>query len=150
MGSIFGGLKIVFFRASCFGFRVKGVSPLLLPLVSLNYIKNLLWNDFFFAFFSFRSSSRHEKRCQILQTLLWVFQYSRNIQWTCLVSSLTDPSSKQVLCIRQNHMDIILFSKLKIDLFFHYLGLNRFIFPLSKTFKVENRLFFHYLGHLIP
>ena len=26
----------VFFRASCFGFRVKGVSPLLLPLVSLH------------------------------------------------------------------------------------------------------------------
>ena len=35
MGSIFGGLKIGFFRASCFGFRVKGVCPLLLPLVSL-------------------------------------------------------------------------------------------------------------------
>ena len=35
MGSIFGGLKMFFFRASCFGFRVKGVCPLLLSLVSL-------------------------------------------------------------------------------------------------------------------
>jgi hypothetical protein len=32
---IFGGLKIVFSRASCFGFIVKGVCLLLLPLVSL-------------------------------------------------------------------------------------------------------------------
>jgi hypothetical protein len=31
----FFGLKLVFFRASCFGFIVKGVCPLLLPLVSL-------------------------------------------------------------------------------------------------------------------
>ena len=35
LGSILGGLKIGFFSASCFGYRVKGVSPLLLPLVSL-------------------------------------------------------------------------------------------------------------------
>ena len=28
-------VKICFFRASCFGFIVKGVCPLLLPLVSL-------------------------------------------------------------------------------------------------------------------
>jgi hypothetical protein len=36
LGNIFGGLKTGFFRASCFGYRVKGVSPLLLPLVSLD------------------------------------------------------------------------------------------------------------------
>jgi hypothetical protein len=35
LGSIFWGKKIVFFRTSCFGFRAKGVCPLLLPLVSL-------------------------------------------------------------------------------------------------------------------
>ena len=36
LGSIFGGVKNwVFFRASCFGYRVKGACPLLLPLVSL-------------------------------------------------------------------------------------------------------------------
>jgi hypothetical protein len=40
--SIFGGLKIVFFRASCFGFRVKGVCPLLLPLVSLPSLAKIL------------------------------------------------------------------------------------------------------------
>ena len=33
--SFFGGLKTVFIRASCFGYRVKGVCPLLLPVVSL-------------------------------------------------------------------------------------------------------------------
>ena len=32
-------------------------------------------------FFGIFSSSRHEKRCQILQTLFWTFQYSRNSQW---------------------------------------------------------------------
>ena len=35
LGSILGGLKIVFFKASCYVFRVKGACPLLLPLVSL-------------------------------------------------------------------------------------------------------------------
>ena len=35
LGGIFGGLKLGFIRASCFGFRVKGVCLLLLPLVSL-------------------------------------------------------------------------------------------------------------------
>ena len=34
-GRIFLSKKLVFFRASCFGYRVKGVCPLLLPLVSL-------------------------------------------------------------------------------------------------------------------
>jgi hypothetical protein len=37
LGSIFGGLKTVFFRVGCFGFIVKGLYPLLLPLVSLLY-----------------------------------------------------------------------------------------------------------------
>jgi hypothetical protein len=35
LGSIFGESKTGFFRASCFGFRIKGVCLLLLPLVSL-------------------------------------------------------------------------------------------------------------------
>jgi hypothetical protein len=34
--------KLGFFRASCFGYRVKGVCPLLLPLVSLQK-RQLLW-----------------------------------------------------------------------------------------------------------
>ena len=33
-GKYFFGVKNCFFRANCFGFRVKGVCPLLLPLVS--------------------------------------------------------------------------------------------------------------------
>ena len=32
--------------------------------------------------FGIPSSIRHEKCCQILQTLFWVFQCSRNSQWT--------------------------------------------------------------------
>ena len=31
-------------------------------------------------------SSRHEKHCQILQTLSWVFQYSRNSQWLYIIT----------------------------------------------------------------
>ena len=34
-GPVIIKIKIVFFRASCFGFIVKGVCPLFLPLVSL-------------------------------------------------------------------------------------------------------------------
>jgi hypothetical protein len=30
-------------------------------------------------FFTIHSSSRHEKRFQMLQTLFWLFQYSRNM-----------------------------------------------------------------------
>ena len=37
----------------------------------------LLWN-FFLHRFAMHSSSRHKKHCQMLQTLFWVFQYSRN------------------------------------------------------------------------
>ena len=39
------------------------------------------WKKFFFAFFSIDSSSRHEKRCQMLQRLFWLFQCSKNPQW---------------------------------------------------------------------
>jgi hypothetical protein len=54
-GKYFWGIKNCFFRASCFGFRVKGVCPLLLPLVSLiqtdvcNQIINGKTNKFFLA-----------------------------------------------------------------------------------------------------
>ena len=37
-----------------------------------------LWEFNFFHIFGISSSSRHEKRCQIFQTLFWVLQYSRN------------------------------------------------------------------------
>ena len=39
LGRFFFNQKLGFFRASCFGYRVKGLSPLLLPLVSLVAIK---------------------------------------------------------------------------------------------------------------
>jgi hypothetical protein len=43
--------------------------------------KKPLWEFNFFHIFGIPSSSRHEKHCQILQTLFWVFQNSRNSQW---------------------------------------------------------------------
>ena len=43
LGSIFFGLKTGLFRASCFGHRVKGVCPLLIPLVSLRTSKIYLY-----------------------------------------------------------------------------------------------------------
>ena len=44
-------------------------------------LKKPPWEFNFFHIFEIPSSSRHEKCCQILQTLFWVFQYSRNSQW---------------------------------------------------------------------
>ena len=43
-----------------------------------------LFEGYFFHIFGIPSSSRHEKCCQILQTLFWVFQYSKNSQWSLL------------------------------------------------------------------
>ena len=40
----------------------------------------------FFHIFEIPSWSRHEKCCQILQTLLWVFQYSRDPQCTLILA----------------------------------------------------------------
>jgi hypothetical protein len=45
-------------------------------------------NSISFIFFGIPSSSRHEKYCQILQTLFWVFQYSRNSKWNVFRKSL--------------------------------------------------------------
>ena len=44
-----------------------------------------LFEGYFFHIFGIPSSSRHEKRCQILQTLFWVFQYSKNSQCFILI-----------------------------------------------------------------
>jgi hypothetical protein len=43
-GKIFFIIKNSFFRTSCFGYRVKGLSPLLLPLVSLVSVNSSFWN----------------------------------------------------------------------------------------------------------
>ena len=44
-------------------------------------LKKPPWEFNFYHIFGIPSSSRHEKCRQILQTLFWVFQYSRNSQW---------------------------------------------------------------------
>ena len=43
-------------------------------------LKKPPWEFNFFHIFGFPSLCRHEKHCQILQTLFWVFQYSTNSQ----------------------------------------------------------------------
>jgi hypothetical protein len=51
LGSIFWGLRFGFFRASCFGFRVKGVCPLLLPLVTLCPVESVrIFSEVAFSF----------------------------------------------------------------------------------------------------
>ena len=53
MGSILFGLRTGFFRASCFRYRVKGVCPLLLPLVSLTTGYVFLCDYFFYCIYVF-------------------------------------------------------------------------------------------------
>ena len=45
-------------------------------------LKKPPWEFNFFHIFGIPSSSRHEKRCQMLQTLFWLFQYSKNPRCT--------------------------------------------------------------------
>ena len=47
---------------------------------NVDYLKRPSWKKLLY-FFAIHSSSRHEKCCQMLQTLFWVFQYSRNTGW---------------------------------------------------------------------
>ena len=44
-------------------------------------LKKPLWEFNFFHIFGIPSSSRHEKRCQMLQTLFLLFQCSKNPLW---------------------------------------------------------------------
>ena len=44
-------------------------------------LKKPPWEFNFFHIFGIPSSSRHEKRCQMLQTLFWLFQCSKNPWW---------------------------------------------------------------------
>ena len=51
-------------------------------------LKKPSWEFNFFRIFEIPSSSRHEKCCQIFQTLFLVFQYSRNSQWVSFLERL--------------------------------------------------------------
>ena len=44
-------------------------------------LKRPSWEFNFFHIFGIPSSSRHEKRCQMLQTLFWLLQCSKNPRW---------------------------------------------------------------------
>ena len=45
-------------------------------------LKKPPWEFNFFHIFGIPSSSRHEKHCQMSQTLFWLFQCSKNPQWS--------------------------------------------------------------------
>ena len=54
----------------------------------------------FFHIFEIPSSSRHEKRCLILQTLFWLFQYSRNSVILSLFSEMPKLSHWYLHCVK--------------------------------------------------
>ena len=58
------------------------IQPIWQHILALSWsaLKKPPWEFNFFHIFGITSSSRHEKCCQILRTLFWVFQYSRNSQ----------------------------------------------------------------------
>ena len=60
-------------------------------------LKKPPWEFNFLHIFRIPSSSRHEKCCQLLQTLFWVFQYSRNSHCIHLISAQTKEGTK---CIK--------------------------------------------------
>ena len=49
----------------------------------VDYLQKPSW-IFFCIFFAIHSSNRHEKHSQMLKTLFWVFQHSRNTDWCAL------------------------------------------------------------------
>ena len=58
--------------------QVKNVLPDWIGCAILQVAQKATWEFNFFHIFGIPSSSIHEKRCETLQTLFWVFQYSRN------------------------------------------------------------------------
>ena len=71
----------------------------------------------YFWNFGIPSSSRHEKRCQILQTLFQIFQYSRNSHG---LSSKERTASSRVLDIRKSAI-IFLIKMYKFDIYWESL-----------------------------
>ena len=63
-------------------------------------LKKPPWEFNFFHIFGIPSSSRHEKLCQMLQTLFWLFQCSRNPQ--CTAMFIYRNKSNRFLIIKEN------------------------------------------------
>ena len=64
------------------------------------------WKKNFLQFFSIDSSSRHEKRCQMLQRLFWLFQCFRNTQ--CIhIELLIILASHQIISYAFTHWYIL-------------------------------------------
>ena len=54
---------------------------------NVDYLKKPPWKNFFFYIFAIHSSSRYEKRCQMLQRLFSLFQGSKNQLCRCIASA---------------------------------------------------------------
>ena len=54
-------------------------------------LKKPPWEFNFFHIFGIPSSSSHEKRCQMLRLLFWLFQCSKNPRWVALPSRTHTP-----------------------------------------------------------
>ena len=102
MGSIFGGLKIVFFRASCFGFRVKGVCLLLLPLVSLVICAN----------------SSNREACARWSTYAWCQFWKQ--RWKCLSFQKLSQMSSTSWNMTDHLWRILMNTKLNINKIRHF------------------------------
>ena len=67
----------------------------------VDFKKRPPWKKFFLHIFSIHSSSRTEKRCQMLQTLFLLFQCSKNPQCffcSCLLDLLHKSPLNQTFC----------------------------------------------------
>ena len=67
---------------------------------NVDYLKKPPWKIFFFDIFAIHSSSRYEKRCQMLQRLFSLFQGSKNqlcmVYVTCRFSLIVTQSSDEI------------------------------------------------------
>ena len=90
-----------------------------LKMDKVDFKKRPPWKKKILHFFSIDSSSRHEKRCQMLQTLFLLFQCSKNPLWTA--ATLT---TQQVInlsaTVRILHCVNYLFISLTSVLEFHF------------------------------
>ena len=99
------------------------------------------WKNFFFHFFSIDSSSRHEKRCQMLQRLFWLFQCSKNPQWIVCTFPKSEANNKEKFYFIADTVSKNTSNKvLQWDLFLQYLGW----FGQVVQLPVNSFLFYNY------
>ena len=88
-------------------------------------LKKPPWEFNFFHIFGNPSSNRHEKRCQMLQTLFWLFQGSKNPRWivlTChgFVCIHSGKQEKYICTIFENRKVLFERQLFFLSIFIHY------------------------------